>query len=119
MKGTRIQVTWIIGLLAVLILAAGVNIVLTLRVGGTMMYALRRPSLPCAAVPMTFVSDYPECADHLLRAMNVTNVRVLRFNGTLPGADIPEDPIITAWRARRARANATTRSANGDGPSSS
>ncbi len=36
-----------------------------------------RRSLPCEAVPVRFVLDEPECADKLLRAMNVTRVRVL------------------------------------------
>ena len=33
--------------------------------------------LPCPAIPTRFVLDDPECADKLLRAMNVTNVRIL------------------------------------------
>jgi len=33
--------------------------------------------LPCGAIPTRFVIDEPECADKLLRSMNVTNVRVL------------------------------------------
>jgi len=40
-------------------------------------YQHRRESLPCQAVPTQFVMDEPECADKLLRAMNVTNVRIL------------------------------------------
>ena len=36
-----------------------------------------RESLPCQAVPIRFVIDEPECADKLLRSMNVTNVHVL------------------------------------------
>ena len=39
-----------------------------------------KPSLPCAAVPRSFISEYPECADHLLRSMNVTGVHVRRIN---------------------------------------
>ena len=37
----------------------------------------QRESLPCQAVPIRFVMDEPECADKLLKSMNVTNVRVL------------------------------------------
>ena len=37
----------------------------------------KRESLPCQAVPVSFVMDEPECADKLLRTMNVTNVRIL------------------------------------------
>jgi hypothetical protein len=37
----------------------------------------KEESLPCKAVPIRFVMDEPECADKLLRSMNVSNVRVL------------------------------------------
>ncbi|MHC4748812.1 MAG: hypothetical protein ACYTFW_02960 [Planctomycetota bacterium] len=37
----------------------------------------RRESLPCQGVPTKFVIEEPECADKLLRSMNVTNVRIL------------------------------------------
>ncbi len=40
----------------------------------------KRSDLPCAALPTRFVLEEPECADKLLRAMNVTNVRVLPKN---------------------------------------
>jgi hypothetical protein len=35
-------------------------------------------SLPCGAVPTRFVIEEPECADRLLRSMNVTNVHILQ-----------------------------------------
>lgn len=41
-----------------------------------------RGSLPCAALPTRFVLDSPECAQKLLDAMNVTNVRVHSANAT-------------------------------------
>ena len=37
----------------------------------------KRESLPCQAVPIQFVIEEPECADKLLRSMNVTNVHIL------------------------------------------
>ena len=37
----------------------------------------RRESLPCQAVPIRFVIEEPECANKLLRSMNVTNVHIL------------------------------------------
>jgi len=50
--------------------------------------------LPCAAVPTEFVMQHTECADHLLRSMNMTNVRIQRFNRSLfphqPNLSIPE-----------------------------
>ena len=40
--------------------------------------AIRAPDpLPCGAVPTRFVMDEPECADKLLRSMNVTDVHIL------------------------------------------
>jgi len=36
--------------------------------------------LPCAAIPTRLVLQEPDCVDKLLRAMNVTNVRVLPKN---------------------------------------
>ncbi len=38
---------------------------------------IRPDALSCAALPTRFVLDSPECAQKLLEAMNVTNVRVL------------------------------------------
>ena len=37
------------------------------------------PSLPCAAVPIGFVAEYPECADLLVKAMNISNFRIRPF----------------------------------------
>jgi hypothetical protein len=36
-----------------------------------------RGPLPCRAVPTQFVIEEPECADKLLKSMNVTNVYIL------------------------------------------
>ena len=38
-------------------------------------------SLPCQALPIQFVMNEPECADKLLRSMNVSNVRVMFQEG--------------------------------------
>ena len=48
------------------------------------------PSLPCAAIPTRFVMEHPDCADKLLRSMNVTNVRV-RSAGQRESSDVPGD----------------------------
>jgi hypothetical protein len=45
-----------------------------------------RRSLPCEAIPVRFVLDDPLCADKLLKAMNVTNVRVVGRGAPVPGA---------------------------------
>ena len=41
-----------------------------------LMLSEREP-LPCRAVPTRFVMEEPECANKLLRSMNVTNVHIL------------------------------------------
>lgn len=35
--------------------------------------------LPCQALPLGFLEQHPDCANALLQAMNVTNVRVLTY----------------------------------------
>ena len=39
-------------------------------------------SLPCEAMPIKFALDYPDCANKLLMAMNITNVKVALYNST-------------------------------------
>ena len=67
---------WIVLILMVLI----VDIVLTVRlsrdVKSTIVEIRSQKSLPCAAIPTKYILQEPECADKLLRVMNVTNVRV-------------------------------------------
>jgi hypothetical protein len=63
----------------------------------------RASSLSVPAVPIGLVTEYPECADHLLRTMNITTVHVERFNGTLPGAGAMNDPAFVAWQAAQGR----------------
>ena len=63
-----------------ILIAVTVNIVLTL---GLMLSGARcKPAgsaLPCGAVPIGFVAEYPECADRLVESMNITNVHIRRF----------------------------------------
>ncbi|MCK4342529.1 MAG: hypothetical protein KAY37_12490 [Phycisphaerae bacterium] len=48
----------------------------------------RKGTLPCAALPTRFVLESPECAQKLLDAMNVSNVRVVpRTTDTPPQAE--------------------------------
>jgi len=58
-----------------------VNVMITIRLSVDMRASatqdLKRTPLPCGAVPTRFVMEEPECADKLLRFMNVTNVHVL------------------------------------------
>ena len=64
-----------------ILIAVTVNIVLTLSL------ILSGPgckpadsALPCGAVPIDFVAEYPECADRLVDSMNITNVHIKRFD---------------------------------------
>jgi hypothetical protein len=34
----------------------------------------------CLAVPTKFIMEYPDCANRLLEAMNITNVKVITTN---------------------------------------
>lgn len=73
----------LVGLALLSLLVLG-NLLLTARlfahIERTCLHADQKRSLPCSAIPTRFVLDDPECADKLLRAMNVTNVRVLPKN---------------------------------------
>ena len=43
---------------------------------------VKSKSLPCEAMPIKFALDNPGCANKLLEAMNVTNVKILPRNST-------------------------------------
>ena len=60
-------------------------------------------SLPCRAIPTRFILEDPGCAQKLLAAMNVTNIRV----STLP-AGLPEEANSTDAREPRGRDSALT-----------
>ena len=66
------------GLLAVSLLA---NLVLAMTLSHRVEKLAAIPeaprSLPCQAIPTKLILEDPACADKLLRAMNVTNVRVV------------------------------------------
>ena len=46
-----------------------------------------RTDLPCPAIPTKLILEDPECADKLVRAMNVTNVRILPRGSQVPQID--------------------------------
>ena len=68
------EIGLIIVLLVLILIGIGADIIITIR---TVPSTPAKASLPCAAIPTRYVMEYPECADRLLRAMNVTNVRIL------------------------------------------
>jgi len=58
-----------------------INLTMTIRLAvDTRMSAVRvvkQPLVPCGAIPTRFMMEEPECAERLLRSMNVTNVHVV------------------------------------------
>ncbi|MBA7657540.1 hypothetical protein ES703_65479 [subsurface metagenome] len=73
---------WALAVLLVLILISqAVEWALLLRlnedVAGLTDDRARKGTLPCAALPTRFVLNEPACAQKLLEAMNVSNVRVV------------------------------------------
>ena len=68
-------------LVACLLVVVVVDLVVTMRLAvdirASAARVCKQPALPCGAIPTRFVLEEPECADKLLKSMNVTNVRVL------------------------------------------
>ena len=80
-RGTEWLARHLVVLIAVMILLAVavdtlVTIELAARIDGLPACPEPPRSLPCAAVPIRFVHEAPLCADKLLRAMNISNVRI-------------------------------------------
>ena len=67
------KATLTIVLLWIVLAAVAANTVMTLKPRSSQSCDA---SLPCAAIPTRFVVEHPDCADKLLRSMNVTNVRI-------------------------------------------
>ena len=65
---------WVMVLLTLVLAALIVNAVIMLRL------VRARASKPCLAIPTRFILEYPECAEKLVQAANVSNVRIV-----LPG----------------------------------
>lgn len=82
---TRNAVIWI--LLALLCVVESLQLVMTSRIASrpnaTCPPVIVPRTLPCQAIPMTFIEREPRCANELLRAMNVTNVHVLTEDETV------------------------------------
>jgi hypothetical protein len=77
----------VIALLILLLGVSIVHVVITVRQSSTLSTScppvIVPRSLPCQAIPLRYVQDEPVCADKLLQAMNVTNVRIQTWNATL------------------------------------
>lgn len=78
---TRIGDAVILTLLALLSVVASFQLVMSARMASRLIATcppvIVPRTLPCQAIPMTFIEREPRCANELLRAMNVTNVHVL------------------------------------------
>jgi len=88
MKAGDIAVAWrwvLATLLTLILIALALNWAMLLRIEAQMASLAgarsRSSDLPCAALPTRFVLDEPECAQRLLEAMNVDNVRVIGRHG--------------------------------------
>ena len=79
MKGTSLNWQTMLLIVAIGLLLADVFVTMKLsqEIEQTQLCAERRRALPCEAIPTQFAMNEPECANKLLRAMNVTNVRFL------------------------------------------
>ena len=80
---TFLSVLLVIGLLVNLVLAT----TLTHRVDKLAATPEAPRPLSCQAIPTKLILEDPACADKLLRAMNVANVRVLPYGSAVRGID--------------------------------
>lgn len=81
---------WTVFLMLLVLSSVAANIVMTAKLSGkvdAVALCIKKKPLPCAAIPIRYVMDEPECANKLLQAMNVTNVHVLSRNATVLGMD--------------------------------
>jgi hypothetical protein len=85
-KNPNWQVAVTICILVLLI----INVVMTAKLLMNMQESSpdsgQRDALPCRALPAQFVIEEPDCADKLLKFMNITNVHIL------PAED--SDPLV-------------------------
>ena len=92
MKGNDLAPMWrwaLAALLVLILITQAVEWALLLRLNEDVARLTderaRKGTLPCAALPTRFVLESPECAQKLLDAMNVSNVRVVsRSTDTTP-----------------------------------
>ena len=62
---------WVVVLLMLILVALVVNVVIMIRLVQT------KASKPCLSIPTRFILEYPECAEKLVQAANVSNVRIV------------------------------------------
>jgi len=64
-------VIWLIVLIVLLLVLVGVDIAVRLRTNDR----------PCLAIPTRLILEEPECAEKLVRAANVSGVKIARKRG--------------------------------------
>ena len=75
-------------LIICIIILLVINILLTAQSLKTLKSCQNtQKSLPCQSLPIRFVMEEPECAEKLLRSMNVSNVRVMSYEAKYLGDD--------------------------------
>jgi hypothetical protein len=88
-------------MLHMIMLAAAADLILTLhlsaQIGTVQDTAKVQRSLPCEAIPVRFVLEEPECADKLLQAMNVTNVRIRSVGSGVGPPKQNTTPSLEGW----------------------
>ena len=82
----NIRINWQMILMVCIIGLSVTNILLVMKIafGLERLQSCQhsRGSLPCQAITTRFVMEEPECANKLLRSMNVTNVHIFPFNAS-------------------------------------
>ena len=68
----QMEKKWLKVLLVLLLIAAMADVMIRL-----LLLAEEKKPSRCLAIPTRFILEYPECADKLLQAMNVTNVHIV------------------------------------------
>jgi len=73
-----------VALQVVIVVLLAANLVMTSMVlsRAVSQCPTKSKSLPCEAMPIKFALDNPGCANKLLEAMNVINVKILPRNST-------------------------------------
>ncbi len=74
----RKKPVWRVVLLVCVLGLVLINLLITMRfaskIDQVQSCSQKRKSLPCEAIPIKFAIEEPQCANRLLRAMNITNV---------------------------------------------
>ena len=78
---SRKNVNWQVALMLCIFILVAINMLITVKLflnsQESRVFSKTREPLPCKAVPTRFVIEEPDCANKLLKSMNVTNVRIL------------------------------------------